>query len=402
MIKRRMGLITAQSRPPPAAIPTIALLALAFGLMLPGSHAFGEDEHAPVRFRLSAGSFSPGSWSAFREPDRGFAELPPPRLATAAFARGRWREACLLPDRAFGSDKTEACRVPSISNHLLERAACLSPGLRAVEPGADLPRTSSAAERPWWRVNLIRRVLSDQPFLVARWWPQDLRRPGFTAPLVLGIAAAAGTSRGDFARDKALADWTNDHAQGRLRRAAHGFTSLGNSPTYAVLLGTSWLVGRKRGDDRLAGTASLATEALIDAAIWSSTIKAITGRLRPVSGGEGEFFQYGLWEGADEGSFPSGHAINSFAVATVFARQYEDKRWVPWVAYGTAALISISRVAVGQHYPSDVLAGSLLGDSIGRMVLARSREETGLPSATLRPLFDSKTRSYGIEYVRSW
>lgn len=60
----------------------------------------------------------------------------------------------------------------------------------------------------------------------------------------------------------------------------------------------------------------------------------------------------------DQWSFPSGHAINAFCVAM----------WVqlffPALAVGVwpmATLIAISRIALGLHYPSDVLSGAILG-----------------------------------------
>ena len=61
-------------------------------------------------------------------------------------------------------------------------------------------------------------------------------------------------------------------------------------------------------------------------------------------------------------SFPSGHATVSFACATVLALAVPRLR-VP--LFALAALISFSRVYVGVHYPSDVLAGAVLGLLLG-------------------------------------
>jgi undecaprenyl-diphosphatase len=57
-------------------------------------------------------------------------------------------------------------------------------------------------------------------------------------------------------------------------------------------------------------------------------------------------------------SFPSGHTIFFFALATVV--YLKDKKWGA-VFYGAAIIIGVSRVAVGVHYPSDILAGAVLG-----------------------------------------
>jgi undecaprenyl-diphosphatase len=61
-------------------------------------------------------------------------------------------------------------------------------------------------------------------------------------------------------------------------------------------------------------------------------------------------------------SFPAGHAATAFAGATVLA--YVARRAAP-VLFLTAALIGFSRVYVGDHYPTDVLAGAALGLLVG-------------------------------------
>jgi undecaprenyl-diphosphatase len=66
----------------------------------------------------------------------------------------------------------------------------------------------------------------------------------------------------------------------------------------------------------------------------------------------------------DYPSFPSGHAATSFAVATLLALTYRQ-RWVQELALISAGLIAYSRIYLGHHYPSDVLAGVVLGMSVG-------------------------------------
>lgn len=62
------------------------------------------------------------------------------------------------------------------------------------------------------------------------------------------------------------------------------------------------------------------------------------------------------------GSFPSNHAINTFAALTPVALAY--RRWAPWcLLYGL--LMGYSRVYVGVHYPGDVAAGAALGLLVG-------------------------------------
>jgi hypothetical protein len=63
-------------------------------------------------------------------------------------------------------------------------------------------------------------------------------------------------------------------------------------------------------------------------------------------------------------SFPSGHATLVFAAAAVLACS-SLKAPLRWGAVVLAAAVSISRVAVGHHWPTDVLAGAVLGLGVG-------------------------------------
>ncbi len=57
-------------------------------------------------------------------------------------------------------------------------------------------------------------------------------------------------------------------------------------------------------------------------------------------------------------SMPSAHAANFFAAATVFSYFYRKYQWIFWTV---ATLVAYSRIAVGVHYPFDVLVGALVG-----------------------------------------
>lgn len=68
------------------------------------------------------------------------------------------------------------------------------------------------------------------------------------------------------------------------------------------------------------------------------------------------------WFPSDRFSFPSGHALNAFAVGSLLALAF-PLLTLPVLA--TAASVAASRVVLGLHWLSDVVAGALVGALIG-------------------------------------
>ncbi len=60
-------------------------------------------------------------------------------------------------------------------------------------------------------------------------------------------------------------------------------------------------------------------------------------------------------------SFPSGHTAQAFFVASLFIHHFDFARGVDIALYAGAAVVGVTRMYVGAHYPRDVIAGALLG-----------------------------------------
>jgi membrane-associated phospholipid phosphatase len=101
--------------------------------------------------------------------------------------------------------------------------------------------------------------------------------------------------------------------------------------------------------------------------LFVTIIKRLIGRARPLVGGSLDPFLYSpfVWR-VEYAGMPSGHATTAFAALVAFGTLWPRSRTL-WLIY--ALLIAISRVVVTAHYPSDVLAGALVG--MGGAIMVR-------------------------------
>jgi membrane-associated phospholipid phosphatase len=134
--------------------------------------------------------------------------------------------------------------------------------------------------------------------------------------------------------------------------------------TIAGLIGGSaglYLLSFPTHNERWHETGFLAGEAALNSFVTVEALKYSLGRERPYQGnGAGDFFHAGT-------SFPSEHAAAAWSIAGVLAHEYPGT--LPkLLAYGAASAVSLSRVKAHQHFPSDVLVGSVLGYLISQNV----------------------------------
>jgi membrane-associated phospholipid phosphatase len=171
----------------------------------------------------------------------------------------------------------------------------------------------------------------------------------------------------------------------RVSKLGEGYSTFG-------FAGGMYLLGKITNNERAKETGLLATEALINTAVVTSTLKVAFRRQRPSSNsGKGKFFAGGS-------SFPSGHAGTVWALATVVGEEYRDKPWVRIGAYGYATAVSLSRFTGRNHFASDVLVGSAIGYLTGRFVVRKhTKLESNKKVTAISPYFNHTTRAYGIQ-----
>ena len=152
--------------------------------------------------------------------------------------------------------------------------------------------------------------------------------------------------------------WIAQHVRcGLLDPFMKVYTQLGNTGMLFIVLGLILLLFKPT---RKAGFSALCAM-LIGLVVVNFTIKPLVARERPWLVIR-DFVN--LVPEHDPNSFPSGHTNSAFAFALAVCVS-APKRWMKITAVCMAVLMGLSRLYVGVHFPSDVLAGALIGSLCG-------------------------------------
>ena len=119
-----------------------------------------------------------------------------------------------------------------------------------------------------------------------------------------------------------------------------------------TMLGVSLLLMAYGGDENRE-TGRLMTSTFISTGVIVWGMKEIIGRKRPLD------------EVVGNPAFPSGHTAYAFAGATLLGNRYPKLR-IP--LYIGAGLVGLTRIYLGRHYLSDVIAGAAVGTITGALV----------------------------------
>jgi len=154
--------------------------------------------------------------------------------------------------------------------------------------------------------------------------------------------------------------WIQENLRGFLDAPMRFITMLGDHGYFWIALAVLLLFFKKT---RRAAVCS-AVAMIFTLLAVNIALKPLVARIRPYEVIEGLTY---IVAKESEFSFPSGHSANSLACAWVLWRMLPRKIGLPALVLGL--MIALSRLYVGVHYPSDVIAGAAIGIALAELAM---------------------------------
>ena len=161
------------------------------------------------------------------------------------------------------------------------------------------------------------------------------------------------------AGDKYMFTFVNHRLNCRILDQLMALCTMLGSAAFTVLISVALMI---LGENGLRLAAMKGFTALIVSFSIGFFLKRRLGRSRPYLIMPDAFVGRKLW---NDYSFPSGHTTAGFSLAVSYGMYYPA--WLATLAF-LACLVGLSRIYMGQHYPTDVVAGAILGISTALLI----------------------------------
>ena len=186
-----------------------------------------------------------------------------------------------------------------------------------------------------------------------------------------------------------------ENSQGQVRWGGR-ISNIGASYTLIPIVAGSYVYGAWRDNPKAREVGILGTESLLDSLIVVGVLKEVFRRNRPDEKNPGDF-----WGGGS--SFPSGHAIQVWSIASLVDHEFKHQKIIGITAYSLAGIVSAARIAAQKHFASDVVAGGTMGWFIGHYVYDTHMSHLSHKHSSLVPMivpqFDPLQRRYALALV---
>jgi hypothetical protein len=268
-------------------------------------------------------------------------------ILLAAFAAGLFSSAAFCQTTSFGLDRATAPEKPAAVDVMPTFNVS---AFRAGTFDDDATGAGAAQHReqqPGFVHRSVKRILQDQKGLyLAPFKPANFK---WDAIVLAGTAAFLVTDR---------------HIENNLPGGHYQFYQDSSNIAIAGLaatLGGVWLYGIKTEHRHARETGELELETLVNTFLIYTPMQFIAARQRPGEGnGHGDFLRHSMINT----SFPGGHAMFTWAMATVVAHEYSQP-WVRVLTYSAAFTVTLTRFLARDHWASDMWVGTGLGLGIG-------------------------------------
>ena len=280
-------------------------------------------------------------------------------LAIGVFPAGAHGQAELPMPRYFWSSPAKMIQIPSAKD--FDFAKLRLDGLRhaTARDAAEWPEQAADGSTPQAQTQ---KKESDSDGLVKRsitktWQDQKgLYRAPFKRSNLKWDALILGGTAALLAADRHI----EPHI-GKTNESAYNIASNATIGGLGAAIAGVWVWGWKNDQPHAKEVGSIELRALVNTFLIYTPIQLLAARERPDEGnGNGDFWKHHNINT----SFPGGHAMFTFAMATVVSHEYPQK-WVQVLAYTAATLVTVTRFMGRDHWSSDMFAGAALGIGIG-------------------------------------
>ncbi|MDA1029252.1 MAG: phosphatase PAP2 family protein [Bacteroidetes bacterium] len=211
---------------------------------------------------------------------------------------------------------------------------------------------------------------TDDPFRFVSWILQDTkaipRSLMMTSPVKMGISAVTLVTIAQF--DETLSENAVDLRKRELMRILEEMGDANAIRPLSLVIFTGSLF---TDNHRFQDAAFTSFQSLVYASLLTNALKLGFGRARPNETDEA----YDFKPFSGKTSFPSGHATTAFAAITPWLLYYPHS--VTVIALVVATGTAFSRIPLLYHWPSDVVAGALVGVATSSWLVRRHRPGSG-------------------------
>jgi membrane-associated phospholipid phosphatase len=227
-------------------------------------------------------------------------------------------------------------------------------------------------------------------------WTSPVRSSRSMVKTILPLAAITGAA---FAFDRRIASGLPNSAD--QVRFSKRVSVAGTYYSLGAAAGAFVGVGALTGNSRAVETGIIVAQAVAHTESIAQMLKYAAGRERPDFGdaGGGRFWRR-------QQSFPSGHAMGTWAAAAVISREYHHNRFIRYGVYALPILVSASRIGAQRHFLADVVGGGSIGYLMGVWLYDRHHDPAlggrskriGSERVSLKPGIGFDRRSGGVTF----